>query len=602
MKKFLLAIALVITPLVFFGCGDSDPAEVDVGEEVSFEKLTGVVRKLGASIYPEGTHRLEADGSLVALLEAASSAIDLDDFVGESVEIEGILSPTTDGNLQILKVVAITSFTENGIEIADEPTKNVIYRDAQFGFSVKYSTALESEQTSRGVAFFDDDDKIIELIVLENSAEQSLLDWLVDNYGYTVDALSRISVAGMTGFQFQNTTGSVIYLDDGAQVFTLAWYDNSENNRAKNRLHYLEIIQNFTLGSSSKNLSDTAEPTVALDGDFCGGIAAIECASGFECRLSGDYPDSGGICVTAKTATVIRPGAATSDQVPTNESLDEISAAELQRGWYYGDREQKKPGTPDIWILASSGTRSAMWRRPDSAPAEPEFELSEANSTSSELSAEQNTVLNYLQKNIDSLAPDPAEKGEWLLVQIAFAEPNFVYSTFESTNSAGEKQTRRLLSVFAISGDEVALELQAYFQPGEEKDWLVIEGADTAFGAAQKIVNPNGELVSNIAEGYRLFNDYSNKISFQYPKNWYWRKPVAGKIEFADKPFPAGVVILTAKIFAGSQFDFGVAQKEGDETVIYFRFDSEKSVRLSITDLKYLDVLEVAGDSFVVLD
>lgn len=605
MKKFLLAVLIALTPLIFFSCGDdSDSKEVETEEKVSFEKLEGVVRKLGASIYPEGTHRLEANGTLVALLEAASVQIDLDDFIGKSVEIEGILSPTVDGNLEILKVVAITPRTTNEDDegIGEITVEKATYEDIQFGFSIEYSTALEVKQTRRGVAFFSNENKVIELIVLENSAKQTLLDWLIDNYGYTSDALSRISVAGLTGFQFQNTTGSVIYLDNDDQVFTLAWFDIDSENRAGNRLHYLEIIQSFSLDSSPVSLSED-EPAVAFEGDFCGGIAAIQCASGFECRLSGSYPDSGGICVIKKTSVVVRPKAATSDQVLANEDLDKISAAELQRGWYYGDREEKKPGTPVTWILVNSGTRAAMWRCPEDTPAEPTFELSEANTTSSELSDEQNIVLNFLEKNINSFVPEAAENGKWSLAQLAFVEPNFVYSIYESLNSKGEMQMRRLLFIYEISdNDEVSLEMQSYFKPGDEKDWLVIEGADTAFGEAQKIVDSSGDLISNVSAGQRLFSDYSNKISFQYPKNWYWRKSAAGKIEFADRPFPAGVVILTAKILAGDRFDFDSMYAEGDETVIYLRYNSEKSVRLSIKNSNYLDVLEMAANSFELLD
>jgi len=34
----------------------------------------------------------------------------------------------------------------------------------------------------------------------------------------------------------------------------------------------------------------------ALQGEFCGGIAAIECASGLVCQLEDTYPDAGGTC------------------------------------------------------------------------------------------------------------------------------------------------------------------------------------------------------------------------------------------------------------------------------------------------------------------
>jgi hypothetical protein len=199
--------------------------------------------------------------------------------------------------------------------------------------------------------------------------------------------------------------------------------------------------------------------------------------------------------------------------------------------------------------------------------------------------------------NIDSLSPEVADSGEWKLVQLSFADPNFVYAIFTAGNPAEETQTRRLLFVYTVVEDEVAVELQSFFKPGEEKDWLVIEGADTAFGKAQTVVNTSGEIVSSISAGYRLFIDNGNGFQFQYPKDWYWRKPTAGRIEFSDQPFPAGLPILTAKIVAGTNFDFNKLLEEEEEQVIYVEFDSTKSVQFSATE-EFNEVLLVAAQTF----
>ncbi len=34
----------------------------------------------------------------------------------------------------------------------------------------------------------------------------------------------------------------------------------------------------------------------AQKGEFCGGIAALQCAPGLECVYEGTYPDAGGTC------------------------------------------------------------------------------------------------------------------------------------------------------------------------------------------------------------------------------------------------------------------------------------------------------------------
>lgn len=40
----------------------------------------------------------------------------------------------------------------------------------------------------------------------------------------------------------------------------------------------------------------SADATAAA-GDFCGGIAGVQCSTGFQCKLDGNYPDAGGQCV-----------------------------------------------------------------------------------------------------------------------------------------------------------------------------------------------------------------------------------------------------------------------------------------------------------------
>ncbi len=591
MKKFLFAILIAITPVFLFGCGDSE--ELVEEEPVAFEKLEGVVRRLGASIYQQGTHRLEKDGTLIALLEVAGPQIKLDSFIGKEVEVEGIISPTVEGNLEIMKVVTITP---RGGSTEGRPISHERYEDSQFGFSVKYSNDLNARQTRRGAAFSDGDEKIIEIVVLENTAKQELSDWLIDSYGYTADALRRVSVAGLTGYQFQNTTGSVIYLGNETQVFTLAWYDNSEMNRARNRRYYLEFVQSFAVAgvnstASGGAISDSGK--AASEGEFCGGIAGIACAGNLTCRLSGNYPDAGGICVVEKNSTTQGQGAVTSDRIEANDNLPEISAAELQRGWYYGDRDQKKPGTPMIWILVNSGSRSAMWRRLDDFPAEPTVELQEATATPSQLSGEQREVLKHIQSNISTLAPEAPNSGKWDLSQLAFADPNFVYAIYTA-----DRQTRRLLFVYSVVGMKVQTEMQTYFRSGAEQDWIVIEGADTAFGKAQTVVNTSGELISNISAGYRLFTDYKNGFSFQYPKNWYWRKPSASKIEFSNQPFPAGIPLLTAEIVVIGNYDFNrLIEKTGVGRTIYVEFTAEKSVRFS-AEVDYDEVLLAAAQTF----
>jgi len=47
-----------------------------------------------------------------------------------------------------------------------------------------------------------------------------------------------------------------------------------------------------------------------------------------------------------------------------NDKLKEITATELKQGWYYGDKTQKKPGTPTTWTNIDSDSKNAKWIDP----------------------------------------------------------------------------------------------------------------------------------------------------------------------------------------------------------------------------------------------
>lgn len=63
------------------------------------------------------------------------------------------------------------------------------------------------------------------------------------------------------------------------------------------------------------------EQAGAKEGEFCGGIAAFQCASGLTCKYDGTYPDAGGVCMRAAGASM--------EMNMEHESMgmDEMSAA-----------------------------------------------------------------------------------------------------------------------------------------------------------------------------------------------------------------------------------------------------------------------------------
>ena len=70
-------------------------------------------------------------------------------------------------------------------------------------------------------------------------------------------------------------------------------------------------------GGCSENGTPARQP--GKEGGFCGGIAALPCADGLECVLSGSYPDAGGKCVKQSSFSYcgpVRPASCTALNQP----------------------------------------------------------------------------------------------------------------------------------------------------------------------------------------------------------------------------------------------------------------------------------------------
>lgn len=122
----------------------------------------------------------------------------------------------------------------------------------------------------------------------------------------------------------------------------------------------MECIENppYICGSNGENYCSTCQAcsnksviwyeiksSSCREGQFCGGIAGVECPEGYFCEYDGHYPDASGVCIRL------------------SEHIPAISDSELSRGWYYGTEGQKKPNTPASWICTEAG-RSSCWHEP----------------------------------------------------------------------------------------------------------------------------------------------------------------------------------------------------------------------------------------------
>lgn len=56
-------------------------------------------------------------------------------------------------------------------------------------------------------------------------------------------------------------------------------------------------LPTFPSPTPTITIDNTTPNPTAVEGEFYGGIAGIPCSDGYSCRLEGNYPDAGGVCV-----------------------------------------------------------------------------------------------------------------------------------------------------------------------------------------------------------------------------------------------------------------------------------------------------------------
>ncbi len=121
--KRSIALSLALLPLA--GCSlfttPTPPVEEEQTSSVAETKnviYRGTLLPLGASIYMEGTHRLELEDGRFVLLEA--NGLILDEYLAMDVEVFGATRPTTEGGGIIMRVERIAEFVESSVAVSSE--------------------------------------------------------------------------------------------------------------------------------------------------------------------------------------------------------------------------------------------------------------------------------------------------------------------------------------------------------------------------------------------------------------------------------------------------------------------------------------------------
>lgn len=90
----------------------------DTVEETRNVLYRGQLEEAGVTIFMQGSHKLTLDDGRFILLE--SEDVDLDDYLGEDVEVFGSVRPTVEAGGMIMRVESIMSLEESSASSSDE--------------------------------------------------------------------------------------------------------------------------------------------------------------------------------------------------------------------------------------------------------------------------------------------------------------------------------------------------------------------------------------------------------------------------------------------------------------------------------------------------
>lgn len=153
---------------------------------------------------------------------------------------------------------------------------------------------------------------------------------------------------------------------------------------------------------------------------------------------------------------------------------------------------------------------------------------------------EKQVFIDYIKKNIVSLAKEPASLGgTWFVQTIQFAYPegkpdefNAIYVVYEDGHDL-----RKILLTVPDRSDSTKMQVTAYFKPGDTTDWTLAEGTDTAKDSEKSL---DGMIVQ---KGMQVLDAKKLKIKIQYPSSWYWAYS-NDSYNFSNKPVSSDNVLV----------------------------------------------------------
>ncbi len=102
---------------------------------------TGVLEELGVSVYQQGTHKLTLDDGQLIVLESTDANLDLGNYVGKRVEVQGSVQPTVEAGGMLMRVSEVTVLEASSVSTSSAESSVI-------------SSSVSSRKMCGGIAAF----------------------------------------------------------------------------------------------------------------------------------------------------------------------------------------------------------------------------------------------------------------------------------------------------------------------------------------------------------------------------------------------------------------------------------------------------------------
>lgn len=548
MKKILISFCVIIAlGLAFSGClwEEAPQEEIQPGQRSLYERHSGVIKELKDKESPKkATHLLEKENDEIVFVFSNFYDLDSKKYLDKKVEVRGVLIQESEDN--VLEIEDIMVLEE------DEEEKEGLWKDHKnslLGISIQQKSNLTVEEYGDEITFSPSDKDFAgkELIYIkrhDNTEKLTLPSYLKKTFPDVPSSEYVVSEIGKDKLKALKHVSD----DSSKVVFYLA------------RDKYV-----YEVGHESKDEKTQDE----FRNTF------YEMLSSFQYSV-----------IEEKEAEIKEEVEEEKPKEDEKETVDEPPVAEEKDDEKIEEEPEKEP------VKVSK--------------EEPEDD--DAAPTIGDISEEYALVIDYIKKNIGSIAPEDEELLENLYVtKFEFTGPNYVYTEYEDGHFA-----RKALLGYTITNEEISTEVLAYYKPGEGRDWEKVEGEDIAAGESKEVlsVGSSGEIQQELSvlQGYRYFESAPFSFKIQFPADWYYSGG-GGYYYFSDEPLSEDNRIVSLGIsdasldsVSGSLVELGgkrtVVTSENGDHVIYVERSSGGSYKLSAAP-GYQNILETMAGSII---